>query len=97
MSSAALTVAPTRGLPELRISGVYETSPGALRRRVLGPYAEGIAQYLAVRLGDVVRARAAFSALHRWVASLPADELLQPPGPRAQLYRLARRTAEAAL
>lgn len=75
-------------------SGVFQTSPGLLRRRVLGPWSEGLQQYLAIRLGDGARGRAAFRMLMRMVDSLPPEELLQPPGPKAQLYRLARSVAE---
>ena len=41
-----------------RDSGIYQTSPGLLRRRALGPWAEGIAQYMAIRVGDAARGRA---------------------------------------
>ncbi len=77
-----------------RGSGVFQTSPGLLRRRLLGPWSEGLQQYLAIRVGDAARGRAAFRTLLRMVESLPPDELLQPPGPKAQLYRLARSVAE---
>lgn len=77
-----------------RDSGIYQTSPGLLRRRALGPWAEGIAQYMAIRVGDAARGRAAFRSLSRLLTSLPPEELLVPPGPRAQLYRLARSIAE---
>ncbi|MCB9593134.1 MAG: protein kinase [Sandaracinaceae bacterium] len=75
-------------------SGVFQTSPGMLRKRVLGPWAEGIQQYLAIRLGDGARGRAAYRTLARMVESLPIEELLEDPGPKAQLYRLARSVAE---
>jgi predicted nucleic acid-binding Zn-ribbon protein len=81
-------------LPPAGDSGVYQTSPGLLRRRALGPWAEGLAQYLAIRLGDAARGRAAYRSLLRMLASLPPQELVEPPGPKAQLYRLARSLAE---
>ena len=75
-------------------SGVYQTSPGLLRRRALGPWAEGLSQYLAIRVGDAARGRAAFRSLSRLLTSLPPEELLVAPGPKAQLYRIARSIAE---
>ncbi len=75
-------------------SGVFQTSPGMLRQRVLGPWSEGIQQYLAIRLGDAARGRAAWRSMLRMVESLPHEELLEEPGPKAQLYRLARSVAE---
>ncbi|MBX3274014.1 MAG: protein kinase, partial [Sandaracinaceae bacterium] len=75
-------------------SGVFQTSPGLLRRRVLGPWAEAIQQYLAIRLGSGARGRTAWRTLVRMVDSLPIEELLEDPGPKAQLYRLARSVAE---
>lgn len=83
------------GLP--RGSGVFQTSPGLLHRRVLGPWGEGLQQYLAIRVGDGARGRAAFRTMMRMVESLPPEELLRSPGPKAQLYRLARSVAETEL
>jgi len=77
-----------------RGSGIFQTSPGLLKRRLLGPWSEGLQQYLAIRVGDASHGRAAFRVLIRMVESLPPDELMQPPGPKAQLYRLARSVAE---
>ncbi len=75
-------------------SGVFQTSPGMLRRRVLGPWAEGVKQYLALRLGDGRRGREAFQSLARIVNAMPHEELLAPPGPKGQLYHLARAVVE---
>ena len=75
-------------------SGVFQTSPGMLRKRLLGPWTEGIQQFLAIRLGDAGRGRAAWRSMARMVESLPIEELLEEPGPKAQLYRLARSVAE---
>src|SRR5690606_19491966 len=78
-----------------RISGVYQTAPGLLRRRLVGPWGEGLAQYVALRVGDAARGRAAHASLLRMLGALPPEELLLAPGPKARLYRLARSIAEA--
>ncbi|MFK7989143.1 MAG: protein kinase [Sandaracinaceae bacterium] len=75
-------------------SGVYQTSPGLLRRVALAQWSEGLAQYLALRLGDARSGRRAYAQLTRRVKALPADDLIQNPGPKAQLYRLARYVAD---
>ena len=93
-ASSANALGTVAVLPDARDSGIYQTSPGLLRRRALGPWAEGIAQYMAIRVGDAARGRAAFQSLSRLLTSLPPEELLVAPGPRAQLYRLARSIAE---
>ncbi len=93
MRTAATQQNTLAARPE-RASGVYQTSPGLLRRRLLGPWAEGLAQYLLLRLGDLSRARAAYGALLRMITALPPGELVEPPGPKARLYRLARSIAE---
>lgn len=80
-------------LASVELSGVFATSPDALRRRLLGPWALGLRQYLALRLGDPQRGADAFRELRRLVASLPASELVREPGPKAHVYRLARRIA----
>ena len=91
--------APGRGNMSLtgrasdELSGVFATSPDALRRRLLGPWSVGLRQYLALRLGDVDLAVDAFRELRRLVASLPGTELLREPGPKAHVYRIARRIA----
>jgi len=78
-------------------SGVFQTSPGLIRRRALGPWAEGIKQYLAIRLDDGARGRAAYRSLVRMVDALPPEELVAAPGAKAQLYRLARSVAQTEL
>jgi serine/threonine protein kinase/DNA-directed RNA polymerase specialized sigma24 family protein len=80
-------------LASVELSGVFATSQDALRRRLLGPWALGIRQYLALRLGDPQRAADAFRELRRLVAAIPTAELLREPGPKAHVYRLARRIA----
>ncbi|WP_053232958.1 serine/threonine-protein kinase [Sandaracinus amylolyticus] len=80
-------------LASVELSGVLATSPDALRRRLLGPWALGLRQYLALRLGDPQRAGDAFRELRRLVSAMPASELVREPGPKAHVYRLARRIA----
>lgn len=75
-------------------SGIHRTTPGLLRRRLVGPWGEALAQYIALRVGDAERGRLAYGSLLRMLNALPPEELLEPPGPKAQLYRLARSIAE---
>lgn len=93
------SIASQRGtraaLPAARHSGVYQTSPGLLRRRALGPWAQGLAQYLAIRVGDANRGRIAYRSLLRMLDNLPSGGFIEPPGLKAQLYRLARSIAES--
>ena len=93
MASTASTRQTITSGPESR-SGVYQTSPGLLRRRLVGPWGEGLAQYIALRVGDGTRGRAAYGSLLRMLSALPPEELLEAPGPKARLYRLARSIAE---
>lgn len=80
-------------LASIELSGLFATSPDALRRRLLGPWAEGLRQYLALRLGDLVAADDALRELRRLVTATPTSELVLEPGPKARVYRLARRIA----
>lgn len=80
-------------LASIELSGLFATSPDALRRRLLGPWSEGLRQYLALRLGDIVAADDALRELRRLVTATPTSELLLDPGPKARVYRLARRIA----
>ena len=80
-------------LASVELSGVFATSADALRRRLLGPWALGLRQYLALRLGDPQLGADAFRELRRLVAAMPASELVRDPGPKAHVYRLARRIA----
>ena len=75
----------------LALSGLHATSPEALRRRLIGPWAEGLRQYLTLQLRDERRGAAAFTELKRLVLSTPSSELLRAPGAKAHIYRLARR------
>jgi len=80
-------------LASVELSGVFATSQDALRRRLLGPWALGLRQFLALRLGSPERANDAFQELRRAVVAMPTGELLREPGPRARIYRLARQIA----
>ncbi|MFO0711174.1 MAG: protein kinase [Sandaracinus sp.] len=81
----------------LALSGLHATSPEALRRRLLGPWSEGLRQYLTLQLGDQRRGAAAFTELKRLVLSTPTSELVRAPGAKAHVYRLARRIAHEKL
>lgn len=86
----------TGGTLQLAAQALAEVSPTAgtvqdvLEGHVLGHYAEGLRQYLAIRLGDVDAARGLFARLRDEVARLGVGELAAPPGLRARVYRLAR-------
>jgi tRNA A-37 threonylcarbamoyl transferase component Bud32 len=82
-----------QSLASVELSGVFATSQDALRRRLVGPWALGLRQYLAIRLGSMERAAEAFRELHRQFTAMPIHELLREPGPKAHAYRLARRIA----
>lgn len=80
-----------RARASLALSGLLATSPEALRRRLFGPWSEGLRQYLAIRFGDLRRSDEAFAALRRLVMATPTAELVREPGAKAHVYRLARR------
>ena len=61
-----------------------------LHHRAFRHYAEGLRQYLAIRLKSVSAAERAIRKLRAVVASKQSDDLVQPPGLRAHLYSLAR-------
>ncbi|MBN8609115.1 MAG: protein kinase [Deltaproteobacteria bacterium] len=82
-----------RGRASIALSGLHATSPEALRRRLIGPWAEGLRQYLTLQLGDQRRGAAAFTELKRLVLATPTSELIREPGAKAHVYRLARRIA----
>jgi len=81
----------------LALSGLHATSPEALRRRLIGPWAEGLRQYLTLQLGDLRRGSSAFTELKRLVLATPTSELVGEPGAKAHVYRLARRIARERL
>ncbi|MFW6049819.1 MAG: protein kinase domain-containing protein [Myxococcota bacterium] len=74
-------------------SGVAATVVDVVHGRALDHYGRGLKEYLAVQLGSVERAGAAFGELRAAVVALGPHELTQPPGVRARLYGQARRIA----
>lgn len=75
------------------VSGVAETVVDVVHGRALRHYGEGLRQYLAIRLADASAALDALADLRAVVAAKTADDLVKPPGLRAQLYRMARELA----
>ena len=71
-------------------AGRPHTIVDVLHRRAVEHYAEGLRQYLALRLGAVSAASRAMRRLRAVVAAQGTDELVRPPGIRARLYRIAR-------
>lgn len=65
-----------------------ETLGDVLHARALRYYAEGLRQYLAIRLGNDA-ARDVLEQIRDQVSQLAPGALVQAPGPRARLYRLA--------
>ncbi len=78
-------------------SGSGHTLIDVLHGRVLNHYAEGIRQYLAVRLRDTDAAKDAFGQLKSAAAQTEPEELFREPGARARLFRLAREIADERL
>ncbi|MEM9071396.1 MAG: protein kinase [Myxococcota bacterium] len=70
--------------------GRPHTVVDVLHHRALKHYAEGLRQYLVLRLGATSAAVRAMRRLRAVVAAQESDELVKPPGIRARLYRLAR-------
>jgi len=89
----AKSSAATRSVATIDLSGLLATSPGAVRRRLLGPWAEGLRQYLALRVGDLELAARCFSTLKKRVDAEPMEEMVRPPGARARIYRMAHALA----
>lgn len=72
------------------MTGVHETVAQLIHGRALRHFSEGLRQYLTIRLGGVDVGDDALNELRSTVATWPPDRLVQLPGPRAHLYRLAR-------
>ncbi len=70
------------------------TVQDVLEGRLLGHYAQGLQQYLAIRLGSTEEAQRVFAKLKDRVAALGVAKLMEPPGVRARLFRLARALAD---
>ncbi len=79
----AAAVSPTAG-----------TVKDVLEHHALGHYAEGLRQYLTIRLGSVERGLDALARLREQVGEDGVDHLLEPPGIKARLFRLAREISE---
>jgi serine/threonine protein kinase len=71
-------------------SGMLETVADVVRTRALKHYGEGLRQYLAIHLRSADQAERAMSELRELLISWTSSALLQAPGPRAHLYKLAR-------
>lgn len=84
-AAEAAAVSPTAGT-------VHDVLAGA----AFGHYAEGLRQYLYIRVGEPEKAARLFSVLRDKVARLSAESetLLSPPGVRARVYRMARELAD---
>jgi serine/threonine protein kinase len=82
LTQAAASIALSNGQPQ--------TIVDVLHGRAFRYYAEGLRQYLAIRIGSPERADHYLAKLRAFVAKADSDELLQAPGVRARLYRAAR-------
>ena len=71
-------------------SGMAETVADVVQARAFKHYGEGLRQYLTIRLSDVELAQRALVSVRERIQTLAGGALLSPPGPRAQLYRMAR-------
>jgi eukaryotic-like serine/threonine-protein kinase len=71
-------------------SGMVETVADVVRTRALRHYGEGLRQYLAIRLRSVIVGDRAMGLLRDRLQSWTSSALLEAPGPRAHLYRIAR-------
>jgi hypothetical protein len=77
-----------------QVSGVAETVIDVLHGKAFRHYAEGLRQYVAIRLADPRKAPEILRELRAIAAAKGAGELVKPPGVRAQLYMLARQLAD---
>ena len=80
---AAAGVSPTAG-----------TVVDVLEHHALGHYSEGLRQYLSIRLGSPEMALAVLQGVRDRVAAVGVDELLQAPGIKARVFRMARQLAD---
>ncbi len=71
-----------------------QTVVDVLHGRALQHYAGALLQYMTLRLRSEAEGLRALTRLRVLVASARSEELLAPPGIRAQLYHLARRVAD---
>lgn len=70
--------------------GVNETVVDAVHGQAVRLYAEGLRQYLALRVGNVGEANQLLAQLRAHVTTLESEDLLSKPGIRARLFRIAR-------
>lgn len=75
-------------------SGMCETVADVLRARALKHYTEALRQYLSVRLSNTLLADQAMIDVRRELENWSSDELAGGPGPRAHLFKLARKIAK---
>lgn len=71
-------------------SGMVETVADVVRTRALRHYGEGLRQYLTIQLRSAQLGERAFGDLRNRLQAWTSNALLEPPGPRAHLYRIAR-------
>src|SRR5260221_1041409 len=67
MSGSASSRGRHSTLASIELSGLFATSPDALRRRLLGPWSAGLRHYLALRLGEPGSSDSALRQLRRLV------------------------------
>jgi eukaryotic-like serine/threonine-protein kinase len=84
LSVAMDTLAAAEGLD------VNDTSADVVRGRALRHYAESLRQYFLIRVGELQAANSAMHELREIVLSWPALKMLEPPSPRAHMFRAAR-------
>ncbi|MCA9574537.1 MAG: protein kinase [Myxococcales bacterium] len=71
-----------------------QTVVDVLHGRAVQHYAGAVRQYVTLRLRSEHAGRRVMTRVRALVAAARSEELLAPPGIRAQLYRLARRAAD---
>jgi serine/threonine protein kinase len=74
-------------------TGMGETVADVLRAGALRHYNEALRQYLTIRLESAALADGAFNELRRQLETWSSQQFAAAPGPRAQLFKLARRIA----
>ncbi|MBK8172913.1 MAG: protein kinase [Sandaracinaceae bacterium] len=79
------------------MTGVHETVQALIHGRAFRHFSEGLRQYLTIRLGGIAAGDDALNELRSTVSTWPPDQLVQLPGPRAHLYRLAHELIERRL
>lgn len=79
---------------EASIALQKHTIVDVLHHRAFRHYAEGLRQYVSIRSGSVSAGQRVMKKLKAVVASKASDALVEPPGIRARLFRLARDLAE---